>query len=114
MFEKTEKETQYGVEGQTITVVYNVPENLKGPPSKQVYSPAELERAIVVDEIGYDTLSEEWNEYIAEDGTKIRIKDTIVKVARTDKTDKNGQPIYIIQHGMMMGVTPARTPIKRR
>jgi hypothetical protein len=98
----------YGVEGQNITVTYNVPEELKGPPTRQTYSPQELSQSIAEDDIGYSTLSEEWNEYIVEDGTKIRVKDTIVKVSRTKKTDRNGNPVYLVQHSTLVDVRSRR------
>lgn len=98
---------QYGFEGQNIVVAYNVPEELKGPPTSRKYSPQELSQSPQQD-IRYDTLSEEWNEYILEDGTAVRIKDTVVSVARTDKTDRNGDPIYIVQHSQLLGVKPRR------
>lgn len=101
---KEGEKTAYGVEGQNITVIYSVPPELKGPPSKRTYTPQELSSSIVVDDVGYSTLSEEWNEYVVEDGTKIRVKDTVVKVSRTDKSDKNGDPIYLVQHSTLVDV----------
>lgn len=105
---KEDEKTAYGIEGQNITITYNVPEELEGPPSKQRYGPRELSRSIVEDDVGYSTLSEEWNEYIVEDGTRIRVKDTIVKVSRTNKTDKNGDPIYLVQHSTLVDVRTRR------
>jgi len=99
----------YGAEGQTVTVITNVPENLKGPPSTRAYSPEELSSSIVVDEVEYNILSEEWNEYVVEDGTKIRIKDTVTKVSRTNKCDQGGNPVYIVQHSTLVGVKPGKT-----
>lgn len=98
---------QYGFEGQNLTVVYNVPEHLKGPPSSTPYSPQELAQSKKED-VAYDTISEEWNEYILEDGTTIRIKDTVVAISRTDKVDKNGDPIYMVEHSQILGVKPRR------
>jgi len=55
--------------------------------------------------LGYNTLGEEWNEYILEDGTKIRIKTTVTKISRTDKYEKIGDPIYLVETNVMMQVT---------
>lgn len=101
---KEGEKVAYGIEGQNITVIYNVPRELKGPPSKRSYSPQELSSSIVADDMGYSTLSEEWNEYIVEDGTKIRVKDTVVKIARTDKSDRNGDPVYMVEHSTLMDI----------
>jgi hypothetical protein len=57
-------------------------------------------------DIRYDTLSEEWNEYIAEDGTKIRFKSTLARVHRTNKYDKHGDPIYLIELSGFGQITP--------
>ena len=102
------KGNTYGIEGQNITVTYNVPKNLKGTPSTQTYTPEELSSSIVVDEVGYNTILEEWNEYIVDDGARIRIKDTIISVSRTSKYDRNGDPIYVAQHSTLVQVRPRK------
>lgn len=106
--ENEKEKPTYGIEGQNVSVIYNVSADLKGPPSTVTYSPPELASSIKEDDVGYDTLSEEWNEYIVEDGTKIRLKGTVVKVSRTDKTDRNGDPIYIVQTTLMVGIQPRK------
>lgn len=86
---------------QTVTTVHSVPEKLKDQPSTESYVPKELESAIVQDDISYNTLAEEWNEYIDDTGTKIRLKTTVSRVARTSKFDKYGNPVYIVaSHGI--------------
>lgn len=102
--EQGEKDT-YGFESKDLIVTYNAPENLKGPPSKAPITPTELSKG---EEVGFDIISEEWNEYVLEDGTVIRIKNTVVSVRRTDKTDRNGDPIYIVQHSRLLGVKPRK------
>ncbi len=103
-----EKTASYGLDSQNVIVVYNVPPNLKGEPSKQTYGPKELESSIVQDDIRYTTISEEWNEYIAEDGTKVRLKSTVTKVSRTNKFDKNGNPRYLVRTSVLPQVKPPR------
>ena len=103
----TEKKTEYGFEGQNLNVIYNVPAELKGPLSNQQYSVQQLSEA-KKDEIAYDTLSEEWNEYVLEDGTTMRIKSTVSAVSRTDKVDKNGDPIYFVTNSQILGVKPRK------
>ncbi|MFQ5710202.1 MAG: hypothetical protein ACE5GD_00330 [Candidatus Geothermarchaeales archaeon] len=79
-------------------MAYNVPKNLKGEPSTKPHPPEELKSSIAAPDSGYDTLSEEWNEYFVEDGTKIRIKDTVARISRTNKYNKDGDPIYLVDH----------------
>jgi hypothetical protein len=96
----------YQIDAQTITVVYNVPKELMGEPSNQGYSIEALQAAIVQSDIGYDTIFQEWNEYIVEDGTKIRMQLLVTRVDRTSLHDKYGNPVYLIQTALNTTITP--------
>ncbi len=48
---------------------------------------------------------EHWNEYLADDGTVIKIKMVVTEVLRLDdEYDANGNPIYIVQSANVMVV----------
>ncbi|MDR1787999.1 MAG: hypothetical protein LBR16_06080 [Treponema sp.] len=50
---------------------------------------------------------EPWSEYTLDDGTKIRLKQTLVQVVRLDnKKNPNGEPIYSIQSQPTMTIIP--------
>jgi hypothetical protein len=49
---------------------------------------------------------EPWSEYILEDGTKLRMKQTVVNVVKLDKVDDHGDPIYSIQSQQTLSVIP--------
>jgi hypothetical protein len=49
---------------------------------------------------------EPWSEYSLEDGTRLRMKQTIVNVVRLDEKDDNGEPIYSIQSQQTLSVIP--------
>lgn len=98
----------YGIDSQNMIVIYNVSPNLKGEPSTQAYGPKELETSIVQDDIRYTTISEEWNEYVAEDSTRIRLKTTVTKVSRTNRYDKNGDPRYLVKTSILPQIKPHR------
>ena len=50
---------------------------------------------------------EPWSEYTLEDGTKIRIKPTLINIIRLEgKTAPNGDPMYSIQLQQTMSVIP--------
>ena len=100
--------TNYEVKGQNIIVVSNIPDHLRGRPSEESYSPRELEASIVEEDMRYNTLSEEWNEYVAEDGARIRIKMTVVKVSRTNRMNREGEPIYLVQSSTLAQIRPPR------
>jgi hypothetical protein len=108
-YRKTEPDAQgkskYQAEFQTLTVVYNVPKDLKGTPNVEQFSPERIQQNIEK-EVGYKTIEEEWNEYIADDGTKIRVKNTVTRVSRTKLNDARGNPIYWVEHSQMIQSTP--------
>jgi hypothetical protein len=49
-------------------------------------------------------MAEEWNEYMLEDGTRVRIKSTLTKVSRTDKFNIKGEPIYLVEGSNMLEI----------
>lgn len=50
---------------------------------------------------------EPWSEYTLEDGTKIRLKQTLVSIVKIDgKTAPNGDPVYVVQSQQAMSVIP--------
>jgi hypothetical protein len=110
-YKKTEPDaqgrTKYQAEFQTLTVVYNVPESLKGPPVAEQFSQEQLQQSIER-EVSYKTMEEEWNEYIADDGTKIRVKDTVTRVSRTKLRDAQGNPIYWVEHSQLLSSAPLK------
>jgi hypothetical protein len=50
--------------------------------------------------------NEPWSEYSLEDGTKLRMKQTIINVVRLDDKDDNGNPLYSIQSQQILSVVP--------
>lgn len=98
------QERKYNVEGQTLTVLSNIPERLKGTPDTNTYSPQELQNSIVADDLSVDTLAEEWNDYVVDDGTKIRVKCSVISVSRTSKFNRNGEPIYVVSSSQQVAV----------
>lgn len=98
---------KYSIDGQVITVVYNALVSLKGTPSSETYSSEQI-LASIETEVGYKTLEEDWNEYFAEDGSKIRIKDTVLKVSRSRLKDLHGDPVYWVEHSQLLSHTPPK------
>jgi len=99
-----DEKLQYGFEGQNLMVAYNVPQELKGPPSTRTYSPDELRQNAT--DMRYSTIYEDWNEYVLEDGIAVRIKNTAVEIVRSDKTDRSGDPIYVVNTSQLLGFKP--------
>lgn len=98
----------YAFKGQNVVSFSHIPDELKGTPTQAIYSPMELQTSIVNDDVRYSTLIEEWNEYYTEDGASIRVKLTVVKVSRTNKTDKEGDPVYLVKTSLLPQIQPPR------
>jgi hypothetical protein len=49
---------------------------------------------------------EQWSEYSLEDGTKLRMKQTIINVVKLDDKNDNGDPMYSIQSQQTLSVVP--------
>ena len=103
-----EEKLSYGFEGQNLMVAYNVPDGLKGNRSQVQYTPEELRAN--AKEMKYSIIFEEWNEYVLEDGTAVRIKSTAIEIIRSAKFDRNGDPIYIVNTSQILGMKPRKTP----
>ena len=108
--EEPEGRISWETDVRSNVVLSHVPEGSKGPPSSVTYSHEQLRSQIVEHDVDYKTLSEEWNEYVLEDGTKIRIKFTVTRISKTDKFDRRGEPIYVVEHAMIPRVILPRRP----
>lgn len=98
----------YGLKSQNLIEAYNVPKSLRGPPAKVPLPPSGLKSA-KKQEVGFTTLIEEWAEYLVEDGTRIRAKCSLIEVFRTEKTNPEGEPIYLANHSITLNIKPSKT-----
>ena len=108
-----QNKTNYALKSRNLIEAYNVPLNLRGPPAKVPVPPTELQSA-KKEEIGFSTLFEEWCEYIVEDGTRIRAKSSLIEVFRTEKTNPEGEPVYIANQGVTVNIKPPRSVLPQR
>lgn len=106
--ERVTKEGKLGfnIDAQTITIIHAEP-SLKGPPSKKSYSKEEIQKAINKDDMRYNTLVQEFNEYVLDDGSKIKIITNVMKISRTKLYDKTGDPVYFINNSITMDIKPS-------
>ena len=98
----------YSIKSRIDVEAYNVPQNLRGPPAKVPVPPEELKKA-KKQEVGFSTLFEEWAEYLVEDGTRIRAKTSLVEAFRTDRTNPDGEPIYLANHSVSLTIKPPKS-----
>jgi len=94
-----EKRSGKGFEGimqlQNVLGVFS-PEELRGKPSEP-YTHEELAKSIVNDDIDIEkVITQPWNEYELDNGMVFKVKNILVNVAKTDKYDKEGMPIYLV------------------
>ncbi len=85
----------YTIDGQNLTALLAPPES-RGTPDTNSYTPQQYEQSVIQDDVKYSTLSEEWHEYIVDDGTRLRIKTTVTRIRKTSKFDKDGEPVYLV------------------
>lgn len=57
-------------------------------------------------EVGFRSSGENWNEYLLDDGTVLRLKLVVTEVLRVDgRYDREGNPIYLVRSQNVMGVS---------
>jgi len=54
--------------------------------------------------VNYEAVKEEWNEYLLDDGTRLRVKLVVTKILRTNQIDHEGNPVYVITSQNVVGV----------
>ena len=61
---------------------------------------------VEVVELGFRTSGEYWNEYLADDGSVIRVKLVLQEVLRlVDQYDEQGDPLYLVKSTNVMHVS---------
>jgi len=105
LFKKAKEDGKHGytIDGQTLTIIM-VPSELKGTPDSTKYTPQQYKESVIQDEVRYTTISDEWYEYIVDDGTRIRLKMTIIGIQKTSKFDRNGDPVYLVNNSALLQV----------
>ncbi|TVP39000.1 hypothetical protein [Candidatus Nitrosocosmicus arcticus] len=86
------KNADYSIDIQNIIVVLS---NERGQPDSKAYTPPELQQSITQD-VRYTTISQDWNEYVVDDGANIKVQPMVTKVSKTSKFDLHGDPIYLV------------------
>jgi hypothetical protein len=104
--QQTDQQPTYSVDFQNMIVALS---SDKGQPDAAAYSPEEMREAVTKDDIHFDTQEQEWNEYVVDDGTKIRIQPILLQVSKTSKYDNKGYPLYLVNINATMDVKPPRT-----
>lgn len=57
-------------------------------------------------ELGFRVSGEHWNEYLADDGTVIRLKPVVTQIMRLEGMyDQNGDPLYVVNSTNVLTVS---------
>jgi hypothetical protein len=76
-----------------------------GKPSPP-FSQTDLPSSIVENDMKFETIQEPWNEYHLTDGTVLRVKLALVTIAKTNKYNDHGEPIYLVNAQPTIKGTP--------
>lgn len=86
-----ENQGQLMCEVHTIHVIFT---NEMSDPDPKFYSMEELKVSINKD-IKFSTMIEDWNEYVVDEGTTIKIKPLVSKIAKTSKFDSGISQVHL-------------------
>ena len=67
-----------------------------GQPHMKLYTKEEVESSYNK-EVTFSTTSEKWNDYLLNDDTRVRLKNTIAGITKSDLYLQNGDPIYNVK-----------------
>ena len=96
----------FTMDAQTLTVLYADPA-LKGTPNTRKINKEDIMKSIDKPDMRYDTLAQEFNEYLLDDGTKIKIFTNVTGVSRTTLKDAKGDPVYSVNSSNTIEVKPS-------
>jgi len=96
----------FNIDAQTLTVI-DADSNLKGMPSNKPITKDEIQKSVEKDDMRYDTLAQEFNEYQLDDGTKIKIYTNVTKISRTSLKDVKGDPVYMVSSSNAIEIKPS-------
>src|SRR4029079_17857652 len=92
---KMDKSKEYEFDFQSIqSFIFS--DRASGPTHKKMYTREEMESSYKK-EITFSTTSERWNEYLLDDNTRVRLKNTIAGISKSDIYLQNGDPIYNVK-----------------
>jgi hypothetical protein len=64
------------------------------------------------EELDFEPLREQWNEYRCTDGSFVKLKIVVSKIIKLDKRNQQGEPIYQVASTNVLAVTPPEKDMK--
>ena len=96
--------TKYNASIQNIQTIYPSERHM-GTPQNKVFSNELIMKNIEKDDVGFDALDNPANEYILDNGTKLKIFPQVIRVRRSSLKNKKGEPIYMVDTNMTLNFT---------
>lgn len=78
-------------------VVAYVPQDMKGAPSGRILTPKEITDAVVED-LDFEQTQVAINEYLLENGIRIKLRLMLTRVGKTDQFAADGAPLYAVNN----------------
>jgi hypothetical protein len=108
-----EKGIEFDINSSNIVGVFTPPEK-RGPPSDRDYSPKELRDSIINYDVSFKIQKEGSSEYKLQNGSKLIVKLVTSQISKTDKYDKRGNPIYLLQNTVVPKFIPKQNDVRIR
>lgn len=93
--ENTTNPTGANINAQNIVSVF-VPKELRGNPASQKYAHNDLVQSMDDDDVGFDILYEDFNEYEINGKWLLNVKTILSQVGRAKLYNNVGEPIYVV------------------
>lgn len=92
---KTNPSKEYEFNFQSIqSFVFS--DKATGPSHRKLHTKEDMESSYNK-EIAFSTTSEKWNEYLLDDNTRVRLKNTVAGITKSDLYLQDGDPIYNVK-----------------
>ena len=91
-----ENAMEYGFSTQVMVIAY-VPQDMKGTPGGRVLTPPQIANAVVED-LEFEETKVAVNEYLLENGVRIKLRLMLTRVGKTDQFTRDGSPLYAVNN----------------
>ncbi|MFZ0966014.1 MAG: hypothetical protein WAN82_05255 [Candidatus Bathyarchaeia archaeon] len=106
-----ENAMEYSFNTQIMVVTY-VPQSKKGTPSGRILTPQEIGDAVVED-LDFEQTKVATNEYVLENGVRIKLRLMLTRVGKTDQFTADGSPLYAVNNQIVPEIKVPSTLRKR-
>jgi len=83
------------INAQNVVGVY-IPKKLRGTPSNVIYTQTEYNKNMDVEDMSFETISEDFNQYDLDGKFILSVKTALSQVSRVKLYNTRGEPIYLV------------------